>query len=741
MGLGAPVGPAEGKAIKILGWPELSGDEFLDDRYVSYWRKATGIGLLCGEPSGIICLDVDLDKVKDVDLLSVIEAEIPPIKSGKIGNPNRRPAQFFRFNGELPRKFKNIAVEILSTGNQTILPPSGHPTFDTYSWVGTPLFELSDIDELPCLPPSLIPFLNDLDHSMIGPAVSSPVGGRNNQLKAMCGAMFDKGKHVEAVAQELFLYDQTHHKPPLFSDASEFKNADAKWNALSFATSIFKSYLNSKQAKGETLPHLSSVESPVGGVTKPKEFKKNYEQLGFYYRHVFPKDDGGVKIVDVPQYKLMADFCFDQKNMCFDDAESLSFDGKKWTWFSKNSLAHFIVRHNEECIKPAHIDGFTKMIKATCLTSGIASKSSEGLINVNNGVIDVKSGELLPHSYEYLFKYCSPVDFSPFAECPLWDKFLLETFSSNLELIDLIQKMFGYIIIGGKPFLHRSFCLYGSGRNGKSTLLDVLKAVIGKDSYSTVSLAKLDKEFSIVALDGKLANIVEETPTEAINSEHFKNLVGGGEAQAAHKGFDEYKFPCNARFVFACNEMPNFLDRTTGLEDRLIVIPFERYIKEEDRDTEMSEKLLSELPGIFNWAIAGAKAIAKDRKLPRYQITMQTKEAYRQETDPLYAWFSEEIEITASPLRDVTSKELYEKYKNDAEDNGNKPYSKDKFGKRFKQILRDKCLERGVFFEDGLRTPGGKSRIYRVINLKNPVTAVPGSFSYLSQEKHNGFKD
>jgi P4 family phage/plasmid primase-like protien len=447
-----------------------------------------------------------------------------------------------------------------------------------------------------------------------------------------------------------------------------------------------------------------------------------YEQLGFYFRHQIPKEDGGVKLVDVPQYKLMADHCFDKKNMCFDDSTSLRFDGKKWDWFSKTSLANFIIEENNECIKPAHLDGFVKMIRGKCLASVIATKESDGLINVNNGIIDVKSGQLLPHSHEYLFKYCSPVDFNPKAECPRWEQFLVDTFQGNIDLIDLAQRLFGYVLIGGRPFLHKAFVLYGSGRNGKSTFLDILRAALGRDSYSVVSMAKIDKEFSVVMLDGKLANIVEETPTDEINAEAFKNLVGGGEVVAAHKGMDEYSFQCNARFVFACNEMPVFKDRSVGLEERLVFIPFNRYLKEEERDTEITEKLLAELPGIFNWAIEGAKIMLKDRKLPKYQSTSDAKEVYRQETDPLYAWFTEEIEIDAL-AEEVTVRETYGRYCDACQENGNKPYSKDKFSKRFRTILRKKCEEQGVKFESDLRDKDRKSRVFNVIRFRTPWTA------------------
>lgn len=462
--------------------------------------------------------------------------------------------------------------------------------------------------------------------------------------------------------------------------------------------------------------------------------KKAYEQVGFYYRYMIPQESGKMKIVESPQYKLMADHCFEKKSMCFDDSLSLRFDGKKWDWFSKNALLNFIITSNEKCIKPAHLDSFIKMIRGKCLSSVIATKSFDGLINVNNGIIDVRSGELISHSHEYLFKYCSPVDFKADAKCPRWEQFLTETFEKDKDLIDLAQRLFGYVLIGGRPFLHKAFVLCGSGRNGKSTFLDVLRACLGNESYSTVSMAKLDKEFSVVAIDGMLANIVEETPNDEINAEAFKSLVGGGEIQAAHKGMDEYKFRCNARFVFACNEMPVFKDRTVGLEERLVFIPFNRYLKEEERDTEITEKLLLELPGIFNWAIEGAKLMLKERSLPKYQSTVDAKELYRQETDPLYAWFLEEIEVVGATGEHVTTAALYSRYKQDCEENGNRAYSKDKFSKRFRGLLRTRCDELKIHFDNNLRTR--ETRYFDCFRFKKSVT---GEVGMLSHRKFNNF--
>lgn len=447
-----------------------------------------------------------------------------------------------------------------------------------------------------------------------------------------------------------------------------------------------------------------------------KKPKKQEHRFGFYIRYLIPTDDG-IKVVDVPQYNDMAIHCFEQKNMCFDDATSLKFDGKKWTWLTKIALNNFIVEQNKELIKPGHIDGFVKIIKSKCFADAMGISTPEALINVNNGVIDVKTGALLPHSYKYLFKYCAPVDFSHSAECPRWEKFLDEVFEGNKDLVDLSQRLFGYILLGGRPFLHKAFVLYGGGRNGKSTFLDVLRAVIGYESYSTVSMSKLDKEFSLVNIDGMLANIVEETPTDEINAEVFKTLVGGGEIQAAHKGMDEYKFRCNARFVFACNDLPVFRDKSVGLEERLVFIPFNRYFKESERDTSITEKLITELPGIFNWALKGAKTIEKERKIPSYAITTEAKEMYRLETNPTYAWFKEEIEITEDIHYQVPVNTLYEEYSKDMNANGNRPFSKDKFSKQFRKYLESVCGERGITYDPGAKDSTRTIRVFNIVKF------------------------
>jgi P4 family phage/plasmid primase-like protien len=442
-----------------------------------------------------------------------------------------------------------------------------------------------------------------------------------------------------------------------------------------------------------------------------------YEQVGFYYKYEETNKKGEVKTRIVPQFRLMANYCAERKDMVFDDAKWMRHDGKMWTHLSRTGLQSFIHRENAKCIRPEHIDQFGKMIRAACYSGNYEFKDTDGLINIANGIINARTSELMPHSPHYKFEYCTDVAYEPNAECPTWENFLCEIFERNIELIDLAQRLFGYIMIGGAPFLHRAFVLYGSGRNGKSTFLEILRAIIGRKSYSVVSMGKLDKEFSIVNIEGKLANIVEETPTDEINAEIFKNMVGGGEVQAAHKGFDEYSFKCHARFIFACNDMPVFRDKSVGLEERLVFIPFNRYFEDHERDTNIIPKLMAELPGILNWAIEGARTMLAQRSLPNYQTTAQMKELYRDETNPLINWMNECVTVSASGSQ-MTTKEIYAEYRRFCEESGCRSVSKINFGRQFRAEIKKRITSAGLPYNEKARAANGDDRVIEWLIVK-----------------------
>lgn len=719
---------------------DLPSEEELEE-WLSFY-KDTSLGLVCGKASGVIALDFDYTGNDAAIIETYLKGIIPPSPCIKFGSKGW--TAFYKYNGiptqRIDKHFKDRDVEIkqrfvdiLSDGVYTVLPPSYHEkNKKEYVWLTQDsLLDISK-SELPELTQQIIDSIHDLVNFDIEKDERFfSYGGRHDDVVAYAWKIIATVKSLEDLAEKMIAFDlQKNPTNPYFQDKKYLKNKTSQQYALDLAKKCEKTVIRSKKKRGIDWDISKNIEN---------DFKQdeNYEKIGFYYRYKIPKETGGVKIVDVPQYKLMADEMLKLKNMAFDDSSSLFFNGKNWTWFSKTALNNLIVEKNQQCIKPAHIDQFSKIIRSQCFQGKLNLIEPNGFINVDNGIVDIKNKKLLPHSYQYLFKYCSPVKYEDKSDHPLWDKFLLEVFENNIELIDLAQRMFGYILLGGYPFLHKAFVLYGSGRNGKSTFLDVLKAVIGYSSYSSVSLSKIHKEFSVVSIDGKLANIVEETPRDEINAEAFKNMVGGGDVTGSHKGFDEYTFKCTARFVFACNEMPVFNDKTDGLEERLVFIPFKRFFAEEERDTELTDKLLTELSGILNWSIDGAHMILKDKRLPDYSTTEESKKEYKLDTDPMYAWFEEKIKIEEN-CPEKPAHYFYEKYRNDMESNGNHPYSKDKFTKRLKKMVFDRSKNLDVPFNPNQRDLTGSVRVYRILRYLESDTYYL-SDAKTCQTKNPGF--
>jgi hypothetical protein len=258
--MGMPVAPAKDKRVYIHGWSKLTAEDFFDEKYKSHWQTATGIGLVCGKQSNTIGLDIDLllstcDKV----LLKKIVDRLPPILSGKSGNPDKRPTQFFRYNGEPGRKFTNIHVEILSDGNQTIIPPSRHPEFNKeYEWVGTPLYNL-DPDDLPTLPDGFIDFLEELNESM-KPQKSETdktliakngrcKSGSHNKLSALAVALFHDNYPFDRLVKRMIEEDRkiNHDADYLYFNCPSrpWKNKGEKAiqeNATDFVEEIFRNY-------------------------------------------------------------------------------------------------------------------------------------------------------------------------------------------------------------------------------------------------------------------------------------------------------------------------------------------------------------------------------------------------------------------------------------------------------------------------------------------------------------------
>lgn len=361
-----------------------------------------------------------------------------------------------------------------------------------------------------------------------------------------------------------------------------------------------------------------------------------------------------------------------------------------------------------ESSRKAILDRFTERIADV---HSVVDHQEQNRINLANGVLDLNNPvaeKLLPHSSTFHFFNCVSTKYDPQARCPEWKKFLNLVTEGDQERKWLIQELFGYCLIPGN-WMQVAFILMGGGNNGKSTLLELLRELLGKESTSSLSLNELDQKFRRALLRGKLANISDEAPTgKEISSDVFKNLVSGGTITAEEKNKPPFQFENKAKIITAANKPPILKEQTTALHRRLIVIPFNYEIKSHERNPHIVAALKKECSGILNWAIKGLRRVQDNQSFCECAAAESTKKKFIRDSDSVLLFIDECCEC--GPRNTIPAKSLYSAYKRFCQEGGYFPCSDSEFGKRLK--LHITSLGR-----DRRSQEGGRRWVYRGINL------------------------
>lgn len=328
----------------------------------------------------------------------------------------------------------------------------------------------------------------------------------------------------------------------------------------------------------------------------------------------------------------------------------LLYDQQKGCWrFVEDIELMRQVRVHFEDVFP---DGFRKWmgeaaVEMLRLVVPIISEvdSKRDFLNLENGMFDLKSFQLLPHSPKFFSTIQIPMNFSPESVCPLFEKTVSQIMSGDAAKIAVFQELFGYLL-SPDTCIHKVFFLYGEGANGKSLLLDVVSIVLGKENISNVSLGDLSKPFYRAALVGKTANISTENEISrrGFNSQYVKSISSGDPIQAECKYKDPISVKPTCKLVFAVNTLPTSMDSSFGLLRRIFILPFNERFEGEKADLHLVEKIKKELPGILNWALVGLKRLRENN----YRFTKCTEieeavDQYQRESNFLLEFMKETL--------------------------------------------------------------------------------------------------
>lgn len=250
---------------------------------------------------------------------------------------------------------------------------------------------------------------------------------------------------------------------------------------------------------------------------------------------------------------------------------------------------------------------------------------------------------------------------------------------TDQELINLIQEMIGYFLLDKMGAA--TFFLVGDGANGKSVLANVITEMIGRKFCSSMNIETLTSErFSTSYLIGKRLNISNEEESRFMKSDKFKALVTGEQITAEKKGGEHFELIPTTKYLFASNEIPTFSSINHGLIRRIKIIPFHRRFKESEQDKYLTEKLLTELPGIMGWAIDGAKRLVENGYVFSKSIASQVQiEEFENEISSAVRFIRENYDVNPSLDYFTSNDDLYNEYQEWCTVNGKKPINKISF--------------------------------------------------------------
>lgn len=303
-------------------------------------------------------------------------------------------------------------------------------------------------------------------------------------------------------------------------------------------------------------------------------------------------------------------------------------------------------------------------------------------INVINGLLDVNTSKLSPHSPDFLSPLQLPVKFDPDARCETWDWFIADVFPGDSSA--LAWEIPAWLMTPYRA-IQKAILLTGDGANGKSTYLRAVLAFLGQRNVCAVSLHRLEVDrFSVARLAGKLANICRDLPSEDLASTSiFKSITGGDALLAERKYEDSFELTPFARLIFSANNPPKGKDASPAFFRRWIVVPFERVFKDGDAGTIRGDQLdaaladPAELSGVLNKALKVLPQI-RTNGLTEGASVRRAMDEFRQATDPLAVWL--DFNTVSGPMDFYPADQLWQDYNLDCAAKGRPAITKTALG-------------------------------------------------------------
>lgn len=633
------------------------------------------IAVICGI-SNIIVVDIDYGHGSETNQPDVKGLELPITLVSKTGSGGYHYI-YKRRKGLMGKRtgYRNL-VDIQSDNAYIILPPSLHACGKRYEWVD----EDEEITDAPKWLETTEVKTTDWKEFFSG---QNSEGIRNDSATKVAGKiLYQMSPDTwDTLGLITFIgWNDTYNAKPL-----------AKKELMTVWASIKAKHLKGKQPpKAELTPAENTDEEEILNI-----FKKNKTE-GTY---------------------LLAKYIVEKYNIITvgeKEREMFVYQDGMYRAFADNLIIYPEIQRILHCHvnKNAKTETFHKIADMTAHERDVFTATPNHLIPLKNGVYDFNANVLLPHDPKYHFTYQFPIVYDPLATCPKTDAFFDQIL--NPEQKTIMQEWCGFYFWRNYMF-KKAIIFVGSGDTGKTTLLEVITHLLGRENIASISLQKMTVDkFSGAHLYEKHGNLVDELSARDISDTGaFKMATGGGSVTGEYKFGNQFSFINFAKFTFACNRIPDVSDTNDeAYFNRWIVIRFENTITKKIPDFISTLTTEEERSGLFNISMLGLRRLIEQKRFTYNNNADETKIEMMRSGSSI-AMFASEM-LDREDGNEVSKEEMYEHYLEYCKENKLSSQTKDMLGKRlcdYTSFLADTMI-------DGLNKKGRPDQVRGWRNAK-----------------------
>lgn len=379
------------------------------------------------------------------------------------------------------------------------------------------------------------------------------------------------------------------------------------------------------------------------------------------------------------------------------------------------------VKHALTCESNTKLNAMVNIARALVPISHDSLDSNNYLLCVKNGIIDLKTGKLSPHSKYLFITKMADVVFNKDADCPEFKNFLNLIFNNNEELIRFVQKALGYSLTGdtGEQVL---LILWGSGNNGKSTLINLINKILVLGNYAdriqSESIMQKDqnddKRNDLAALKGvRFLSCSEGDEGRYLNESLVKDVTGCDYIKTRFLYQEYFTYKPIFKLWYATNHKPIIRGTDPAIWRRIMLIEFKVNVPDalkkqnKDRIPNYEDVLYEkESSGILNWLIEGCLAWGREGLNPP-KCVLESNSNYKNDMDLIQSFIDECCIVDKNKV--ILFSILYNCYKQWCDINGDKALSTKKFAMRLEEKGFDKDkgpgnvkIRKGIFLKDNI---------------------------------------